>query len=79
MKDYIISLKKTKFSSYRFVLPKEWLKNILNDKNERTIINNYFLNTKKNKLKKVKFVINQNQLMYLLIKDIEYFYKQHQT
>ena len=52
MKDYIISLKKTKFSSYRFILPKEWLKNILNDKNERTIINNSFLNTKKNKLKK---------------------------
>jgi len=56
LKDYITEIKITKFST-RFIIPKEWLNNILSndDKNSRNIYsikNSIFLNTKKNKLKK---------------------------
>ena len=74
LKDFINEIKITKFST-RFIIPREWLKNILtneskDDKNINSIKNSVFLNTKKNRLKKNLNLENIVIIVYEIMENI---------
>ena len=76
LKDFINEIKITKFST-RFIIPREWLKNILtneskDDKNINSIKNSVFLNTKKNRLKKNLNLENIVIIVYEIMENIIY-------
>ena len=63
-------LKTTNFSSLRFIIPKDWFENIINDTKSRLIFtNSIFLNTKKNKLKSK---IDANKIILVVYEIMEY-------
>ena len=76
LKDFINEIKITKFST-QFIIPREWLKNILtneskDDKNINSIKNSVFLNTKKNRLKKNLNLENIVIIVYEIMENIIY-------
>ena len=63
-------LKTTNFSSSRFIIPKEWFENIINDsKSGKKFTNSIFLNTKKNKLKSK---IDTNKIILVVFEIMQY-------